>query len=290
MKAHPLLLFVALIAIVAPLQAVDNTVVAGVGSGQSAAEIDDIGEISEPGTPGATASTGHFRLDAGFHTDYTSNAKLTGNHGSGDAIWFPTIEAGYHIAFGRGFAFDALARLESGLYTSNTDRSYYGYSLETTLEWRPKPSLPRLFIGVEPYRYEGADSRNLITEAVGVSAGSDWGYAFNNGRSLFFLGYTLTDYIADPGIDTRYTNAAIIGVTHLIRPKLFAQLFYQYQYVEFETIDRTDHRQVVGLTFIYHLTEHLFSTLGGNFVNSDSTENHASYQSAGASFGLNYHF
>jgi hypothetical protein len=32
----------------------------------------------------------------------------------------------------------------------------------------------------------------MLTQAIGFSAGTDWGYAFNNGKSLFFIGYSYT--------------------------------------------------------------------------------------------------
>jgi hypothetical protein len=284
MKARFFFAFIVLTAAALPLRGQVN-----ITSGQSAAEVEDIGEISEPGVAGV-ANQGQFRFNAGVRAQYTSNARLSGDHGGGDAIWFPTIEAGYHVGLGRGFAFDSLFRLEAGVYTSNTERTYIGYSLPTTIEWRPKPALPRIFVGVEPYRYDASDSRGLLTEAIGVSAGTDWGYAFDNGRSLFFLGYTFTNYYADPDIDTRNEHSAIVGVTHLIRPRLYAQIFYQYKLIDFDNVNRIDHHEVVGLSFIYQINEHLFGTLTGNFVNNDSTETKASYQSAGASVGVNYHF
>jgi hypothetical protein len=257
--------------------------------GQTASDIQDIGEISESSET-ASASPGKFRFNAGVRAQYTSNGRLSGNHGSSDVIWFPTFEAGYNVGLGRGFAFDALLRIESGLYTRNTERTYVGYSLQSTLEWRPKPNLPRIFVGVEPYRYDASDSRDLLTEAIGLSAGTDWGYAFNRGRSLFFIGYTFTNYFSDPYIDTRGTHSALIGISHQLGKNLFSQLYYQYQYVDFENISRRDSRNVVGLSFTWQIDEHLSSTLTGSFVDSDSTQDHASYQSAGASIGLNYRF
>lgn len=261
-------------------------------SRQTAAEIEDIGEFSPPGQarPANPLANGQFRFDASVTTTYTSNSKLSGNHGSGDVIWSPTVEAGYHAALGHGFAVDSLLRIESGLYTTNTDRTYLGYSLENTLEWRPKLGLPRVFVGFEPYRYDGTESSHLITEALGLSAGTDWGVAFNRGQSLFFVGYTFADYFSNPGSDTRTSHSATIGVTTLIRPKLYGQLYYQYELESYEMVDRTDHRHVVGLSFIYQLDEHLFMTLSGDFVDNSSNADHASYQSAGASLGFNYHF
>jgi len=76
----------------------------------------------------------------------------------------------------------------------------------------------------------------------------------------------------------------------VIRPKLIGQLFYQYQHDNYQSFGRDDSRHIVGLTFTYQLDRHFFATFGGHWVDSDSTQTNASYQSAGVSLGLNYQY
>lgn len=272
------------------------------GPRQSKSEVEDIGEIAEA-APGA-ASDGkatvqevapaepvkHFRFNVGTRALYTSNAKMTGDHDSNDVIFFPTIEAGYNTKLGQYFSFDSALRVESGLYSDNTNRSFIGYSLQNTLDFRPRPNLPRVFIGFEPYRYDNFHKKGLITEALAVSAGTDYGIAFNNGRSLAFVGYTFANHFSNPSIDSRHVNTGIIGVTHSFAPQLTGQLFYQFEHSNFYEIDRDDSRNVVGLSLTYQLTRRIFTTLSGSFVDNNSSDERASYQSAGAMLGVNLQY
>ncbi len=267
---------------------------------QSTEEVEDIGVLRE--TEGVTSdgktdkeiappeSRTKFRFNVGARASYTSNAQLSGNNSSNDVIFMPSIEAGLTTDLGHGFGFDAVARVESGLYADYDERAFVGYSLQTTLDYRPRPNLPRVYIGAEPYRYDSFDRGERITQAVGLSAGTDWGFAFNGGNSLFTVGYSFTEYLSDPTIDTRFTHRGIIGVTHTLRPQLYAQLFYQYQWSEYENLDREDSRHIASLSFVWQMNRHLFATLSGTFVDNDSNQLRASYQSTGASLGLNWQF
>ncbi len=266
---------------------------------QSSDQVEDIGEISESGSGDAKDSKSapppppepsKFRFNVGARAQYTTNAKLSGDHESSDAIFLPTLEAGYHAGLGSKFSFDSDFRFESGAYVANSERSFIGYSLQNTLDYRPKPNLPRIFIGAEPYRYDSTDRGRSITEAIALSIGSDYGYGFNNGKSMVFIGYTFTNHIANPTSDDRRSNTAIVGLTHTFTPLLTAQLFYQYQYSNFYDFDRDDSRHAIGLNFTYQFSRHLFGTLSGNWVSQDSSDERASYQSAGAALGLNLQF
>src|SRR3954452_24903997 len=119
------------------------------GPRQSRSEVEDIGEISEASAAGADGKSSmkevappepvkHFRFNVGTRTQYTSNAKMTGDHDSNDVIFFPTIEAGYNTKLGQYFSFDSALRVETGLYSDNTNRSFIGYSLQNTLDFRPR--------------------------------------------------------------------------------------------------------------------------------------------------------
>ncbi len=289
MSARPLFIGLGCVLAALPLQAEPV---------QTAAEIEDIGEISAAvetetiGPDGKTAVVAptqprtKFRLSASTRAQYTSNAILSGNHGSGDALFFPSIEAGMHTELPRGFSFDFAARIESGLYTRYDDRSFVGYSGMATLDWRPRPNVPRLYISAEPYRYDNFDIGGLLTQAVGFSIGTDYGIPFNQGNSAGFLGYSFTHYLSDPSIDSRNSNRVVAGIVHTLRPQLYAQAFYSFVYDEYTDFDRRDFRHIDGANLTWQLNRHLFATLSGSFIDNDSDQEHASYQSAGAAIQL----
>lgn len=268
-------------------------------SGQSAAEVEDIGEITADGA--AVSADGKtiapppeprtkFRFNANTRAQYTSNAQLSGNHSSSDFLAFPTIEAGLHTDLRQGFSFDLVGRIEPGLYARYDDRSFFGYSATATLDWRPRPTAPRLYISAEPYRYENFDIGGMLTSAVGLTVGTDWGIPFNQGYSAGFVGYNFTHYLSDPDIDDRNAHRAVIGVVHTIRPQLYGQLFYSFNYDNYTGFDRRDFRHIVGANLTWQLNRHIFATLSGSFVDNDSNQEHASYQSAGAGVQLTWQY
>ncbi len=247
--------------------------------------VEDIGDIKE-----AEVKPIKWRTSIGAHADYTSNAKLTGNNSSSDVLFFPTLQGGFNAELGKGFTFDLDVKIESALYSRYNERSFAGYSAAATLDWRPKPNLPRIYIGAEPYRYDSFDTGDLMTQAIGASAGTDWGFAFNHGNSLAYFGYTFTKYYTDPGIDNRSANKFIAGITHQLRGQLYGQILYRFMYSEFDDISRNDAHHLVGVNFIYQVNRHLFGSLGGTFIDNNSTQTRASYQSLGASLGVNWQF
>ena len=261
---------------------------------QSAAVDEDLGPIEEA-PDGKTAAPAEeplskFRSSVGLRTDFTSNAKLSGDHSSGDVLFLPNLEFGFNTKLGQQFAFDIAAKVESVLYAKFDERAFIGYSVPMTLEWRPRPNLPRIYIGAEPYRYDSFDTGNRVTQAIGTSAGTDYGYAFNGGKSLAFIGYTYTHYFSDPSADNRNTNRGIVGVAHQFKPQFYGQLFYAYEYSDFEDVSRHDSRHVVALNFIYQFNRHLFGNVGGSFIDNDSSQARASYQSVIGSLGVTWQF
>src|SRR3954471_16196646 len=72
---------------------------------QNADQVEDIGEISEStggsngkdykGTvPAPTPEASKFRFNVGTRAQYSTNAKLSGDHDSSDVIFLPSLEAG----------------------------------------------------------------------------------------------------------------------------------------------------------------------------------------------------
>ena len=135
---------------------------------QSSDELEDLGEISASGGGGGEVDgkslpppaglKGKFRFNVGTRAEYTSNAKLSGNHSSGDFIGLPTVEGGYNVALGKHFTFDLATKVESGIYADHSDRGFLGYSANATLDYRPRTGLPRIYVTAEPYRYDGFDT------------------------------------------------------------------------------------------------------------------------------------
>jgi len=257
-------------------------------SRQSAQEIEDIGEIDEKGS--STPFREKLRFNVDVRSAYTTNALLQGNHGSSDVIFLPTIEAGFHTALNKYVNFDLDTKVESAIYSRFQDHGFVGYSAQATLDYHIKEGLPRFYTTVEPYRYESFDTGQLQTEAIGFTGGTDWGMAFNGGRTLGFVGYSFTEYVSDPSIDTRQAHRIVAGFAHQIRSNLTAQLYYVYQYSNYTDFDRSDSQNTVAGNLIYQFNDHWYGSLTTSFINNGSTQEHAAYQSFSTALGLSYHF
>jgi|GEM_PF-1322549 len=267
---------------------------------QSADEVEDLGEISASDSAGREVDgksmpepaplKRNFRFNVSARGDYTSNAKLSGNHASSDLIGLPTLEAGYNVALGQHFTFDLAGKVEAAIFSDHSDRGFVGYSANATLDYRPRPGLPRIYISAEPYRYDNFDIGDSITQAIGFAAGTDYGYAFNNGRSLVYGGYNFARYLSDPSIDDRNSHRVVIGLAHQFRSNLTGQIFYAWQYNDFVEVSRHDSRHLVGASLIYTISERWLGTFSTSFADNDSNAERASYQSVNASFGVTLQF
>ena len=254
---------------------------------QTADEIEDIGAIDSDA--GGALARSKFRVNVTAREEFTTNAKLTGSHSASDFVFLPTFEVGYATPLGKQFHFDIAGRVETALYARFDQRSFYGYSANATLDYRPAANWPRIYVSAEPYRYVSYDTGDKITQALGISVGTDWGKSFNGGRSLAYIGYAFTEFFADPGTDDRGQHRAVVGVAHQFTGKLTGQAYYSWSYSDFD-IDRRDSRHVVGSSLIYQFAEHWFGSVNASFVDNDSSQGIASYQSFGASLGLTVQF
>jgi len=255
-------------------------------SGQNAGQISDLGEIVEADSTWKDK----IRASVTVRGEYTSNAELRGNHSSSDLLLLPTLDIGFTQPLTTKLSLDVAAKVELGLYADHDERAFVGYTLNSTLDYHPREGLPRIYASVEPYRYDGLDIGDMITQAIGLTAGTSWGRAFNNGHSLLFTGYSFTHYIADPSIDTRNAHRVTAGISHQIRSNLTGQLVYAWQYSDFTDFDRRDSKHILGLNFIYQINQKWFTTISGSWVDNDSDALEASYQSAGGAVGVTYQF
>ena len=305
---HIVLLVVVLVGVCGPLRAQDGQDSKtytyhtdgslAQSSRQSAQEVEDIGVIDETGA--ATTLREKLRFNVDLRTAYTSNALLRGNNSSGDELFLPTVEAAFHTALDKHFNFDLDTKVESAIYSRYQDHGFAGYSSQATLDYHIAPGLPRFYTTIEPYRYDSFSGKpvvfdsvnngHLFTEAIGFTGGTDWGIALNGGRTLGFLGYSFTDYISDPGIDSRLVHRVVAGFAHQILSNLTAQLYYVYQYSDFTDFDRSDSKSTVSGALIYQFNDHWYGSWTTSFINQESSEIHASYLSISTSVGLSLHF
>jgi hypothetical protein len=108
---------------------------------------EDIGDIRPADQ---TSFLSRFRFAAQAQGEWESNAALQGTSGSGDFLSMPTLEIGYNQPLKHGFSFDLDAKLETVIFSQFNDRGFWGASGAATLDWRYRPSIPRVFISVEP--------------------------------------------------------------------------------------------------------------------------------------------
>lgn len=257
-------------------------------SGQTAQEIEDLGEIDEK--QGFQTLRDKLRFNVNARAAYTTNALLEGHHSSSDLLFLPTIEAGFHTPLGEKFSFDLSTKLESVTYTKYDERGFAGYSAMATLDYRIAKNAPRVYVSIEPYRYDSYDTGDLLTEAVGFTGGTDWGFAFNGGRTLGFIGYSFSYYLADPSIDSRVEHRVVAGIAHQLRSNLTAQLYYMYEFDNYTNFDRDDYKNTVAGNLIYQFNEHFFGSLTTAWVNNVSDQQNAGYQSFSTTLGLTVQF
>ncbi len=255
---------------------------------QSAEEIEDIGELTEKQGFNALRDKLRFKIDA--REAYTTNALLQGSHSSSDAIFLPSVEAGFHTLIGDKFSFDIAVKLDAATYAKYDERNFAGYSAMATLDYKIGPKAPRIYASIEPYRFDSFDTGDLLTQAVGFTGGTDWGIPFNAGRTLGFVGYSFTSYLADPNIDSRLVNRAVVGLAHQIRSNITGQLYYVYQYSDYTDFDRNDSKHTIAGNIIYQFSRQWFGSLTTSFISNDSSQRGASYESFSTTLGVTVQF
>lgn len=257
-------------------------------SKQSAQEIEDIGVIDEE--RGFKSFRDKLRVSVNARAAYTTNALLDGNHNSSDLLLLPTIEVGFHTPLGKHFTFDLSTRIESATYMENDRRGFFGLSALATLDYRFNKHLPRIYASFEPYRFQNYDTGDTLSQAVGFTGGTDYAIPFNGGRTLGFVGYSFTDYLADPNIDSRLVHRAVVGVAHQIRSDITAQFYGVYQYSDYTEFDREDSKFTLAGNLIYQFSDRLFGSFTAAWISNDSTQDHAGYESFSTSLGLTLQF
>lgn len=240
-----------------------------------------------------------IRFTTSLYGEFVSNAQAVGNHGSGDFLFVPSGSAALDQPLGKGFSLDFNARSEAFLYAKYDDLSFWGFSGSIMGRYQPTNEWPKLYVGIEPYWYTNIRDGNAaaeirtgsrITSAVAVSAGIEKDWAFNRDQTVLFVGYAFSHFFSSPASDNRTSHRATVGVTHQIRPSLFGQVFYSYQFLDYTDISRRDSRNFVGLNFVYQIDDRWSAKASTYLVDNNSSQSVSSYQTFGVGLSATYHF
>ena len=231
-----------------------------------------------------------MRFTASLRAEFVSNALSVGNHGSGDFLLLPSIHAAFEEPLAHGFSLSLNARTESFIYAKFDESSFWGFSGSVLLSYQPTRDSVRIYAGIEPSWYASIRSGDQLSEALGISGGVQKEWAVNRDQTVFFLGYHFSNYVSFPAVDNRNAHRITAGVTHQLRPSLYGQLYYSYQYSDYTNAARHDSRNLVGLNLVHRINNHWSANATAYFVDNDSTASRATYQTIGTGLGLSCQF
>jgi hypothetical protein len=250
-------------------------------------EKEDLGNIQPASTAGFAS---YFHGQASLNMQYTSNAPLYHTHDDADFIIIPSVEEGVVAPLNEQFKFDAAVRLEDFTYVSHQSLGFWGFSSNADLEYRYKPNWPRIYVGTEPYYYFSYDTGGRLTSAIGPVAGMDQSYSINRGKTLLLLAYHFGQYYSEPSLDTRQSHTFTIALTQQIKPDLYGQVYYQWQYSKYSIFGRDEDRNVVGVSLIHQLSPTSFLSAFFNFVDNASNNSLAKYTTLNSGLSLVYQY
>ncbi len=237
----------------------------------------DLGDI-EPESEAGILSYFHGEFD--LNAQYISNAPLYHSHDKGDFLIAPALEQDFTAPLTRNFTLDLGARAEDFTYASHQTLGFWGFSGNADLEYTYKPAWPCIYAGMAPYYYFTYANGTRLTSAIGPVAGINQSLSINRGKTLFFWGYEFGDYFSAPGVDTRQSQTVTLSVTQQLRRDFYGQLYYQYQFSDYNVFGRDESRDVVGLSVIHQFNPHVFASLFVNYVDNASNNSLAKYTTA----------
>jgi hypothetical protein len=254
---------------------------------QPASVIEDLGDIR----PLADKSLlERMHVTTSLSAEYVSNALSLGDHGSGDFLLHPSLSAAFEQPLDHSFSLSFNARTESFLYSKFDEASFWGFSGSVFLNYQPARDSVRLYAGIEPYWYASVRTGDQLSEALPISAGIQKEWTFNHDRTVFFVGYTFSRYFSFPVADDRNAHRVFVGLTQQLAPSLFGQLYYSYQHSDYTSVSRRDSRNLVGLNFVYRISNRWSANVTTYIVDNDSNVTRASYQTTGIGIGTSYQF
>jgi hypothetical protein len=244
---------------------------------------EDIGNIRPVQTAGILS---YFHFTATVNTQYTSNAPLYHSRDEGDFLIAPMLQGEFSAPLNKNFRVEAEARMEDYSYASHQTLGFWGFSGNADLEYRYKPTWPRIYAGLEPYYYLSYATGDRLTTAIGPVAGVDQTVSLNRGKTLLFAGYHFGDYFSSPDIDTRQSHAFTVSLTQQLQRNLYTQIFWQLQYSDYTTFGRDELRDIVGVSFIHQFNPQTFASLFVNYVDNASNNSLAKYTAVNAGVSL----
>lgn len=252
-----------------------------------ASVIEDLGDIR----PLADKSLlQKLRVSVSLRGEYVSNALSVGNHGSGDFLILPSINASFDQPLAHGLSLAVNARIESFIYSRFDQSSFWGIGGSAFLNYQPTKDSIRIYAGLEPSWYASIRSGDQLAEALALSAGVQKEWAFNRDQTIFFVGYNFSDHFSFPTADNRNSHRVTVGVTHQLAQSLHAQIYYSYQYSDYTSAPRHDSRNLAGLNLVYQINNRWSGNASAYFVDNDSTAARASYQTVGLGLGVSCRF
>lgn len=234
------------------------------------------GEVVELNAPPAKEL--HFRATVSMNIEHQSNAVLDPDRNIDDWVFLPAVEIGYNQPLGHGFSLDISGRADFAIYQRHNEFTYWGPSGTLLVDYRPRPDLPRAYVGGQLYRYDLFNPSQEITEAGALIAGVDNTWSFQDGKTLLSAGYQFARYWASPNYDDRSTHALFATVTRQLWGSLYAQASYSWLYTSFAGQDRGDSRHTVSLGLIYAFTNDIYLRLYASYLRNESSNPFADYE------------
>jgi hypothetical protein len=224
------------------------------------------------------------RLSIDNELAYQSNAEFDGRGGESDFVWFPSVAGSATYRVSDLLSIEGRAALQSGVYADLTELDFWGVTGEV-LARRGLGADWSVYGGVEAYDYQALENGDSLSRALAPAAGFTYQRYYAASRTSAF---------ADIGVKHRYTNPAsderdefklALGVTRQIADQVYAQGYYEYRYANYEEGGREDQRHFLGASLIYLFSDSLRASLGVSFIDNNSNQPGADYQTFNAGLG-----
>ena len=175
-------------------------------------------------------------------------------------------------------------------HNTNDDFLFVGTS---TLAWNPtwiRGATASAFVRQQYFRYNNSSDLDFNSTACGLNVGTalkDWfnvnyGYTatrlesrptgesfYDEGDASVILsrtekfaqrfaapyGYTMDFFHTSPGSFNRITHGIFAGLNCAITPRLLGQVFYRFQYEDYQSLEREDRAHIFSITLAYYLTD-----------------------------------
>jgi hypothetical protein len=258
---------------------------------------EDLGDM-RPAAVGGILS--YFHGQASVNTQYISNAPLYHSRDDADFLIMPRLEEDFSAPLGKHLKVDVTVRAEDYTYASHQSLGFWGFSGNADLEYRYKPSWPRIYAGVEPYFYYSYQTGTQLrqTAAYGPAAGVDQTWTLDRGKTLLLAGYHFGQYYPFGGVargstydlDERQSHTTTLSLTQQIKPNLYAQICWEGQYSIYSEAHRDEMLDVVGVSLIHQFTPETFVSLFVDYVNNASNNSLAKYETVNTGVVLEWQY